>query len=305
MNRLNGIKDFFRDNLYAALAVALIVVIGAGYVLFYSSTIAPGLANRDSLIAQLADARKSLVDTRAVSEQNPATLQARWASAQATLTAASSFLLSPAQTSQITDALYQYASASHVSITDLQMQPTTNPSDKNVLSITTARLQVQGDSHQLANFVSRIKESATRGFVINNLSITADKAASRLTMDVTLYTLLFPATITPANLQTSGQPASSNSPAASSAQLLPTSSPQPAATSAIRSTPVPPTPTWIPPTPPPSKPAPQTTYYVVHPADTLYAVARRNGVTMEAIMAANGLSTYNIFVGQQLIIPVH
>ncbi len=305
MNRLNGIKDFFRDNLYAMLAVILIVVIGAGYVIFYSSTIAPGLANRHRLIALLADARKSLVDTRAVSEQSPATLQARWASAQATLTAASSLLLSPAQTSQITDALYQYASASHVSITDLQMQPMTNPSDKNVLSITTARLQVQGDSHQLADFVSRIKEAATKGFVINNLSITADKAASRLTMDVTLYTALFPSIIAPADLQTSGQSAVSNSPAAISAQLLPTSSPQSTPTSAIIPTAVPPTPTLVPPTPTPSKPAPQTTTYVVRPADTLYAVARRFGVTMEAIMAANGLATYNIFVGQQLIIPVH
>ncbi|MEE9490730.1 MAG: type 4a pilus biogenesis protein PilO [Dehalococcoidia bacterium] len=70
-------------------------------------------------------------------------------------------------------------------------------------------------------------------------------------------------------------------------------------------TPTPP-PTLIspPPPPPPTPTSPsQETIYVVRRGDTLYSIARRYGTTVQAIMAANGLTNYNIYVGQQLNIP--
>jgi len=46
------------------------------------------------------------------------------------------------------------------------------------------------------------------------------------------------------------------------------------------------------------------TVYVVRPGDTLYSIARRFGVSVEAIMAANNLPNPNsIYAGQQLTIP--
>jgi len=45
------------------------------------------------------------------------------------------------------------------------------------------------------------------------------------------------------------------------------------------------------------------TIYVVRAGDTLFSIARRYGVTVQAIMSANGLINYNIRVGQQLVIP--
>jgi Tol biopolymer transport system component/LysM repeat protein len=55
---------------------------------------------------------------------------------------------------------------------------------------------------------------------------------------------------------------------------------------------------------PPAKPAPQYTYYTVRPGDTLMSIARRFGVSQEAIMRANNISNPNfIYVGQRLIIP--
>jgi tetratricopeptide (TPR) repeat protein len=52
-------------------------------------------------------------------------------------------------------------------------------------------------------------------------------------------------------------------------------------------------------------PTPQSwhTTYVVRRGDTLYSIARRHGTTVEAIMQANGLTSYTIYVGQRLYMP--
>lgn len=57
-------------------------------------------------------------------------------------------------------------------------------------------------------------------------------------------------------------------------------------------------------TPPPT-PTPQVQYiiYVVRQGDTLFSIARRYNTTVQAIMEANGLTSYTIYVGQQLRIP--
>jgi tetratricopeptide (TPR) repeat protein len=54
-------------------------------------------------------------------------------------------------------------------------------------------------------------------------------------------------------------------------------------------------------------PTPQSQYtiYVVRQGDTLYSIARQHDTTVQAIMAANGLADYTIYVGQQLRIPTH
>jgi tetratricopeptide (TPR) repeat protein len=54
---------------------------------------------------------------------------------------------------------------------------------------------------------------------------------------------------------------------------------------------------------PTATPLPAQTIYVVRAGDTLFSIARRYGVTVQAIMSANGLTNYNIRVGQQLVIP--
>ncbi|MCC9077391.1 type 4a pilus biogenesis protein PilO [Litorilinea aerophila] len=47
---------------------------------------------------------------------------------------------------------------------------------------------------------------------------------------------------------------------------------------------------------------PGTTVHVVQPGETLFSIARRYGTTVEALMAANGLTSTTIRVGQRLII---
>ena len=60
-------------------------------------------------------------------------------------------------------------------------------------------------------------------------------------------------------------------------------------------------------TPPIPTPTPQAlqTVYVVRPGDNLYRISLRFGVSVDAIMAANGLTSNNIRAGTQLIIPAH
>jgi len=52
-------------------------------------------------------------------------------------------------------------------------------------------------------------------------------------------------------------------------------------------------------------PQSQPTIHVVRSGDTLYSIANRYGATVQAIMAANGLTNYNIYIGQRLRIPIY
>ncbi len=45
-------------------------------------------------------------------------------------------------------------------------------------------------------------------------------------------------------------------------------------------------------------------FYTVQPGDTLYGIASRYGVSVDALIQANNLSGGYIYVGQQLRIPV-
>lgn len=50
-------------------------------------------------------------------------------------------------------------------------------------------------------------------------------------------------------------------------------------------------------------PPPSWQIYVVQPGDTLYSLARRSGTTITAIIQANCLRGYTIYVGQRLYLP--
>jgi LysM repeat protein len=55
--------------------------------------------------------------------------------------------------------------------------------------------------------------------------------------------------------------------------------------------------------PPTATATAEVTLYTVQRGDTLYSIARRYGSTVDAVKAANGLTSNNINPGQQLIIP--
>ncbi len=64
------------------------------------------------------------------------------------------------------------------------------------------------------------------------------------------------------------------------------------------------TPTRTPMPLPTATSTPEVTVYIVRSGDTLGMIAAQFGITVEAIMQANGLTDYMIQVGQELLIPV-
>ncbi|CAG0958133.1 hypothetical protein ANRL2_00632 [Anaerolineae bacterium] len=176
--------------------------------------------------------------------------------------------------------------------------PTSQPTQKTIGSdlyrATTVRLQVKGAANQLVEFVSRIKETTLKGFIINSINIEGDERSALLTMEIAML-----------------------SSASASGTATPTRKPQPPApvVTSIPPPPPPPPPITLTPTPTATMPAiptatptatltpPRGIIYIVRAGDTLYSIARRYGTTVEAIMAANRLSNYNISIGQQLLIP--
>lgn len=183
-----------------------------------------------------------------------------------------------------------------------------NPAQREVYYLSTVRLQVQGASRKLLDFVSRIKESSARGVVINNVNIAGGEGVATLTMDFSLY--ISPSASGEVVATAKPSPDAAAVPVApplpptavprTSTAILPTAPPLPPLPPAL-----PPTATLVPPTPTPIllTATPPYVVYRVRPGDTLYAIARRYGTTVEAIMALNRLTHYDIWVGQQLQIP--
>jgi LysM repeat protein len=99
----------------------------------------------------------------------------------------------------------------------------------------------------------------------------------------------------PANIHNATISVGSTGPTATPTPTTPAATPTPTPTGTVIAPT--PTPTTTPPTGCPST-------YVVQPGDTLYSIALRYGVSVQAIMAANNLPNSNcIYAGQQLVIP--
>jgi len=291
MDRLNFLQNISRNTVYTFLAVLLILGLGAGYVYFYATNIDPSLRNRDQVMTQLSNARQLLVDTRRVADLSPTDFQQQLTTTQSTLATYRSAFLTEQQMSNLSDALYQEANAAQVQITDLQTQIVTAQTASNPFIVSTIRLQAQGDSYRLVDFVARMKETSLKGVVVNNLSLTQDKTSARLTMDMTVYT----SPVVPDDLRVA-------------AQATPTPIVQPTTIPTLIPTLIPivdpPQPLVPTATPLPSPtPTVQPTLHVVRPGDTLFSLARLYGTTVDAIMKANSLPTQNIFIGQTLVIP--
>ena len=72
----------------------------------------------------------------------------------------------------------------------------------------------------------------------------------------------------------------------------------------VTDTTTPPTPAPVTPVPIPVTPVPGGTTYVIQAGDTVFSIAQRFGITVQALVAANNIPpTYVIYIGQVLVIP--
>ena len=124
--------DYLRDwreriptgtRLYTFLAIAVIAVIGLGYLLFVSSSIVPQLQARRELASQLTMAERDLLEAQTSQGGASEGLVQQVATAQARVDAAAGVFLSESEAADVLNSLYQYARESGVEITDLQTQP--------------------------------------------------------------------------------------------------------------------------------------------------------------------------------------
>ncbi len=317
-NSTRGLRESLSRNLYLLLALLVILILTLSYAAFFTTSISPELTARDKLAVQLNDARKALVEARKIPEAKPADMQTRIAEGKVTLTAQLAAFLTDPQASQLLSLLYQYANDAGVVVSDLQTVPGPTPGPKDVYRVTNLKLQVQGSSHGLVDFVARTKSIPTKGLVINNATFIGGEAANAtMQLDISLYTF----SQAQIDALTSAQPITTTAPVAGTRAAPPGATP--GVTSFI-TPPARPTATWTPiiiylpsatptgspvPTAPPTLtpvpvPTRRTTLYIVHVGDTLFSISRRYNTTVAAIKTANGLVSDNILPGQQLIIPI-
>lgn len=71
------------------------------------------------------------------------------------------------------------------------LPPTTSPADfaqgQAIVALTHLKMQAQGTSRQLVDFVSRLKGQFAKGEVINDLSLTGGDGIATLTLDISIY----------------------------------------------------------------------------------------------------------------------
>ncbi|MDY6875170.1 MAG: LysM peptidoglycan-binding domain-containing protein [Chloroflexota bacterium] len=205
MNSLSNWKEYIQsgERLYSLLALVAIVAMGLGYAFFIRSSVIPQLQARDELVSQLAEAEQRLMEAQRPQGENIEELEEQLAEAQVALDEAASVFLSEAEAADVLNRLYQYADESGVEIVSLQDQHSTTTGEgegeeggegegeetkKDTYDVRVFRLQVEGAASNLITFVSRIEETAYRGFIITNVNIVENEDRHLLTMDITFYT---------------------------------------------------------------------------------------------------------------------
>jgi LysM repeat protein len=163
------------------------------------------------------------------------------------------------------------------------------------------RLRAQGTTRQLVDFAARLKEVNTRGIVVNSFNIlgTEGTPTAILIMDIALYVL--PST---SDTVTTRVPISLPPPPVYPTPVIPLVTPSATRGAATVTVTLMPFLTVTPSSTATLTPSSKYVTHIVQPGDTLFALARRYGTTVEAIMALNRLPNTNIRIGQQLLIPV-
>lgn len=194
---LEDMLDFLRENLYVVLAVAMILLLLIGYLIFTFGTLLPRWQQRTELAAASATVAAAYEARTAQEQSDVGQFGPQIEAAQAEFDELANRFLTEAQAAAFLDGLYDSAAETAVTIVDLQAQAVVPDAaaagEKPVYDTRQFRLVAEGDLVRLNQFVGRIEETAVPSINLRNLVIAqgVDDSAAVLTLDLLLYTSPF------------------------------------------------------------------------------------------------------------------
>ncbi|MCA9899675.1 MAG: LysM peptidoglycan-binding domain-containing protein [Anaerolineales bacterium] len=201
-----AILDYLRENLFTVLAIVIMALLVVGYLVFTVRTLVPNWQQRTELAAASATVEAAYADRAAQQQAVAGQISQQIETAQADFDETANRFLTEAQAAAFLDGLYDSASQTAVTITELQAQAVPQGAavggEKPVYDTRQFRLEVTGALSQLTQFVGRIQQTAVPSVSLQNLAITEGQAENLavLTLDLLLYTSPFSTGESVANL---------------------------------------------------------------------------------------------------------
>jgi hypothetical protein len=200
MNNLGNLGESIRSRRATLLPGAMVFVLGLANMFFCAAMVVPQWRAYDSLNTQIQGGQQAIDATLTLQDPlaDSAMLERQKDKATATLGALGSPFLTEQQAQDLLNNLYVYARESSVEITSLQVPAMAPVSMSNVegataepalpYAVSAFRLQVEGPTTRLMNFVARLQEASAPSVVISNLSIGPGMTGEILTLNLTVYT---------------------------------------------------------------------------------------------------------------------
>lgn len=200
MNNLGNLGESIRSRRATLLPGAMVFLLGLANVFFCAAMVAPQWRAYDSLNTQIQGGQQAIDATLTLQDPlaDSAMLERQKDKATATLGALGSPFLTEQQAQDLLNNLYVYARESSVEITSLQVPAMAPMSMSNAEGVTAEpaapyavsafRLQVEGPTTRLMNFVARLQEASAPSVIISNLSIGPGMTGDILTLNLTVYT---------------------------------------------------------------------------------------------------------------------
>lgn len=186
------VLDFLRANerILTYVSLAMIVVIGLAFGVFYQLVIMPQLRLREDLINQLSLAQRDLVKQRQADPWAPEKVQRQLDAAKAEYSQAASIFMTESEAAGVLDALYQYAEDAGATVVKLEGEPNLEAEAQKAegYDVRLFRMEVTGSFADLMDFVTRIDEAKQKSVRISNVNIPEGTEPHTLTLDISLYT---------------------------------------------------------------------------------------------------------------------
>lgn len=174
------------DRLYGFVAAGIIVAAVLGNVLFVGFSIVPQWRTRNQLASEVARAHHQLEVQR--EEKSADRLEEQLVAARDQLEQAASVFFSESEAADVLGRLYRYADERGVEIVTLEGSPDPKSEENSVYDVRTFRLQAVGTVPALVDFVSHIREAASKTFQVDNVNIAEGEHGHSLTLGFALYT---------------------------------------------------------------------------------------------------------------------